>query len=171
MRININLEGEFIRFDVQNFPVSILSIKNEISRLSGIPHGEQNLFDYPEVPDQGPGLRLYEDNHVFQQATMTNARVNFVLTFGKVSAWTYFYVEYLRADDQPAVVKFNCHKFTKIAQLKGQICRALQKSELNPFQLYHDLNGSPALDDDSNIYHSGIQNGSSIYVVDADLSK
>ena len=171
MLLLINFDGAQIQLDIQNFPVLARTIKNEILQLIGIPAEEQNLFDYPEDPDQGPGLRLYEDNHVFQQATMTNARVNFVLTLGKVSAWTYFYVEYLRADDQTAVVKFNCHKFTKIAQLKRQIRRALQKSELNPFQLYHDLNGSLALDDDSNIYHSGIQNGSSIYVVDADLSK
>ena len=165
MQVSINLDGEAITFNVQNLPSDVLQIKQEISRRSGIPVEDQNLFDYPEAPDQGPGLRLCADNHIFSHVAMMNAQVSFVLTLGNVSSWVYFYVLCPCADGQRAVLKCKCHRLQTIANLKGQISAFVQGSGLNSFQLSHSIYGKPVLKDDWNMFHSGIQNGSSLHCV------
>ena len=163
MQVVIDSDGEQHAFGVEHFPVNVLEIKQEICRRSGIPVHDQNLFEYPDAPDQGPGLRLYADHHVFSDATV--ARVSFVLAIGKVPSWAYFYVSYPCADGQQVVAKFSCHRFTTVAQLKGRISAQLQgHMQADKFLLTHDAR-IPGLADDVNVFHAGVQNGTQLCCV------
>ena len=77
--MQLHLNGDEQVIEVKNLPATVFQLKRLINRQTGIPVSVQNLFDYLEVPDQVPGLRYFDDNHVFgdkmQQACL-------VLTFG-----------------------------------------------------------------------------------------
>ena len=91
MRVTVYLDGALIEFDVNIFPVTVLRLKKFICEGSGIPVEDQNLFEYPEDLDNGPGLRMLADNHRFLYADTIKAHLTFVLTLGRASSWTYFY--------------------------------------------------------------------------------
>ena len=160
MQVSINFDDKARRLVVNNLPVNILDVKEMIDQHTGIPARDQKLFDYPQLPDQGPGLRLLADNHIFYP-NMLNKEVQLVLTHGRVCSVVYFYVRYLIPVNSPKkVVKFSAHRFATIGDLKVRIA-GKTGLQANSIQLY--LNPSYPLDNNLNIYECGVQNGSSLF--------
>ena len=145
--------------EVKNLPTTVSQLKRLINRQTGIPVRVQNLFDYPEFPDQIPGLRFFDDNHVFDENMQ---QVNLVLSLGKVCSWVYAYMHYPCGNGQTTVARINFHRFSTIAYVKRHISMAigLQASDI---QLSHKANGHQ-FNDNSNVYQCGIQNGSILNV-------
>ena len=160
MQVFVHFDGELLSLNVDNLPTKVLDVKGIIDHQTGIPVRDQSLFDYPQSPDQGPGLRLLADNHIFYP-NMLNKEVQLVLTHGRVCSVVYFYVRYLIPVNSPKkVVKFSAHRFATIGDLKVRIA-GKTGLQANSIQLYH--NPSYPLDNNLNIYECGVQNGSSLF--------
>ena len=163
MRINVHFDGECDEFDVEPSPATVFLLKQMISQRSGIPVEDQNLFEYPEDLDNGPGLRMLADNHRFLYADTIKAHLTFVLTLGRASSWTYFYLHFTR-NNQPEIRKLSSHRFDTIADIKRKIS-ALHGLQVHSFQLSLDPIVNSVLADNLSTYNSGIQNGSTLYCV------
>ena len=154
MQVHIFSDGRQIGFNL-NLPATVLTVKKWFSKLIGISEQHLNLFAYPETPDQGPGLRLLADNHTFG-TNMQNAHVSFVVTIGKESSWTCFYVNH-QHNGQLFPLRFQFHRLETIGAVKELFADSVGV-QANSFQL--SLDGKTPLREDLNIFHSGVQNGS-----------
>ena len=148
--------------NVNNLPASVLHVKQMISDQTGIPVRDQNLYEYPEYADQGPGLRLYADNHIFNE-TMRDVEINFVLTLGKVSSWTYFYLSFHINLGSMALVKCWSHRLSTVADLKRRFPDLTGLPAYN-YDLSFNSRKYDRFDEKWNIYQCGVQNGSNLYV-------
>ena len=77
MQFQIHLDGKEQVFETNNKQVTVFELKQLISHQTGIPVRYQNMFDYREIPNSGPGLHLFADNHMFDGKIL---QIHLVLT-------------------------------------------------------------------------------------------
>ena len=138
-------------FEVNIKQATVLQLKQLINHQFGILAMYQNMFDYPELPDPVPGLRLFADNHIFDEKIEKIPQTHLVLTVGEfVHSWAYVYVHYPCGNGRMKVARIKFHRFSTIAYVKRLISMAisLQASDI---QLCHKANGHP-FNDNSNVY-------------------
>ena len=161
MQAIICLDGFEQVFEIKNQRPTVLALKQLILQQTDIPCSQQNLYDYPEIPNPGHGLRLLADDHVFDEKTK---KVNLVLTLGEVWSWAYFYYHYPSPDSRKTVHRIHAHRFATVAEVKLYISKietGLQEADI---QLSHRANGTP-FNDNLCIFLYGVQNGSSLHVL------
>ena len=84
--------------------------------MFGVPVRQQSLFYYPDMPQQDPGLHLFEDHHSFVQDIL---KAELVLTSGEFSSWARFCVIFLPGPDKRRVFsKLSSNRFHSIADIK-----------------------------------------------------
>ena len=158
IRVQIHLEGlcREIAFKASVLPFTVLQLKTIINEDSNgyIPVKEMNLYLYPDLLKPEPGLVMLSDDHKFNGK---NENFEFVLTLGKMSIWSYYYVLY-----GERVFKIGSSGFETIAELKSRISVVI-KQPVSCIKM-KDIN-KICLDDDSSLYHCGVVNGTILYCV------
>ena len=160
MQATICLDGIEQEFEIKNQRPTVLNLKQLILQQTGIQCSQQNLYDYPEIPNPGPGLRLLADDHVFDEKTK---KVSLVLTLGEVWSWAYFYYHYQRPDSQKTVHKITAHRFSTVAEVKLIISMIETGLQVADIKLSHKANGAP-LNENLCIFLCGVRNGSNLHV-------
>ena len=161
MEAIICLDGFEQVFEIKNQRATVLTLKLLILQQTDIRCSQQNLYDYPEIPNPGHGLRLLANNHVFDEKTK---EVSLVLTLGEVCSWAYFYYHYPSPDSQKTVHKISAHRFSTVADVKLHISKIETGLQVADIQLSHRANGTP-FNDNLCIFLYGVQNGSSLHVL------
>ena len=160
MQAIICLEGVEQVFEIKNQRPTVLTLKQLILQQTGIPCSQQNLYDYPKIPNPGPGLRLLGNDHLFYDKTK---EVNLVLTLGQVCSWAYYYYHYPRRGGQMTVHKIKTHRFSTVAEVKLYISAIETGLQEAVVKLSLKANGPP-LNENLSIFLCGVRNGSNLHV-------
>ena len=159
MQAIICLDGIEQVFEIKNQRATVLTLKLLILQQTDIRCSQQNLYDYPKIPNSGPGLRLLANDHVFDEHTK---EVHLVLTLGEVYSWAYFYYHYPRPDGRKTVRKISAHRFATVAIVKYYI--SIETGwQVADIKLSHKANGPP-FNDNLSIFLYGVRNGSNLHV-------
>ena len=160
MQAIICLDGVEQVFEIKNQRPTVLALKQLILQQTDIPCSQQNLYDYPEIPNPGPGLRLLANDHVFDDKTK---EVSLVLTLGVISSWAYYYYHYPRPDGRKTVHKIRTHRFATVEVVKLYISMIETGSQVADIKLSLKANGPP-LKENLSIFLCGVRNGSNLHV-------
>ena len=160
MEAIICLDGFEQVFEIKNQRPTVLTLKKLILQQTDIPCSQQNLYDYPKIPNPGPGLRLLANDHVFVDKTK---EVNLVLTLGEVSSWAYYYYHFPRRGGWKTVHKIKTHRFATVEVVKLYISMIETGLQVAVIKLSLKANGPP-LNDNSSIFLCGVRNGSNLHV-------